>query len=89
MGLAVDDIKGVQDNAVLERLSIQVKNTLSVEYRLPRFIRSKFLKKKRSIRPNQYRGSSSIVKFLMSEQYLDPEDIKDAIKPEKVKCTRI
>nr|CAB3267417.1 ankyrin repeats-like [Phallusia mammillata] len=39
VGLAVDDIQGVQENAELEGLAMQVKLTLDVQYSLPLFIR--------------------------------------------------
>ena len=42
VGLAVDDIKTVQDNAVLSRLAMQVTLILDVERILPDCIRRRF-----------------------------------------------
>ena len=38
LGLAVDDIQAVQDNAILKRLAMQVELVLDVERMLPTFI---------------------------------------------------
>ena len=40
VGLAVDNIRGVQENAVLERLAMQVNLVLDVEKLLPDFLRT-------------------------------------------------
>ena len=48
VGLAVDDIKAVQDNAVLSRLAMQVSLNLDVEKVLP-----DFLKRKLAVRVSQ------------------------------------
>jgi len=44
IGLAVDDIKGVQDQAVLNRLAMQVQTALEAERMLPVFILRKKIK---------------------------------------------
>ena len=86
--MAVDDIKGVQENAVLKRLSILVENTLEVEYRLPKCIRSRlrFLRniQFRSIKPNLYRNRHMFVKWWKSEPFLNTKAIKETIKPQVV-----
>ena len=38
LGLAVDDIQAVQDNAILKRLAMQVELVLDVERLLPTFV---------------------------------------------------
>lgn len=53
IGLAVDDIKAVQDQAVLKRLAMQVELALNVESVLPQFIRRKFVVKCQYIEPNK------------------------------------
>ncbi|XP_071749523.1 transient receptor potential cation channel subfamily A member 1 homolog [Lepeophtheirus salmonis] len=53
VGLAVDDIKAVQDNAVLQRLAMQVTLNLDVEKLLPDCLRRKFLIRKEKIYPNK------------------------------------
>eukprot|EP00094_Tigriopus_californicus_P006606 TCALIF_06362-PA protein Name:"Similar to trpa-1 Transient receptor potential cation channel subfamily A member 1 homolog (Caenorhabditis elegans)" AED:0.12 eAED:0.12 QI:8/0.6/0.31/0.93/1/1/16/267/1355 len=53
VGLAVDDIKAVQDNAVLQRLAMQVTLNLDVEKILPEFIRRRFIVRQEVVLPNQ------------------------------------
>ncbi|KAG1678688.1 Transient receptor potential cation channel subfamily A member 1 [Nymphon striatum] len=43
VGLAVDDIKGVQEQSELQRLAMQVDTILHAEYILPKFIRHRVL----------------------------------------------
>eukprot|EP00095_Tigriopus_kingsejongensis_P005747 maker-scaffold28_size608977-snap-gene-2.12 protein:Tk05747 transcript:maker-scaffold28_size608977-snap-gene-2.12-mRNA-1 annotation:"transient receptor potential cation channel subfamily a member 1-like protein" len=52
VGLAVDDIKAVQDNAVLQRLAMQVTLNLDVEKILPSFIRRRFIVAQETVLPN-------------------------------------
>ena len=53
MGLAVDDIKAVQDSAVLQRLAMQVTLNLDVEKMLPDILRRKVIKRSETVFPNQ------------------------------------
>ncbi|XP_033741695.1 transient receptor potential cation channel subfamily A member 1 homolog [Pecten maximus] len=53
VGLAVDDIKAVQEQAALKRMAMQVELALDVERIVPEFIRRKFVTKKQTIKPNQ------------------------------------
>ncbi|XP_014673121.1 PREDICTED: transient receptor potential cation channel subfamily A member 1 homolog [Priapulus caudatus] len=55
VGLAVDDIKEVQNNAVLRRLAMQVELTLGVENLLPHWLRKKFIVKEIAVSPNLYK----------------------------------
>jgi len=52
VGLAVDDIKGVQEQAALKRLAMQVDLTLDVEKALPISFQRKLIKIEESILPN-------------------------------------
>ena len=52
----MDDIKTVQDNAVLSRLAMQVTLILDVERILPDCIRRRFIVKQQTIYPNEKRG---------------------------------
>ena len=61
VGLAVDDIKTVQDNAELSRLAMQVGMALDVEKLLPDFIRRRFIVKKLSVYPRKKIGLLSIL----------------------------
>ncbi|XP_067947890.1 transient receptor potential cation channel subfamily A member 1 homolog isoform X2 [Watersipora subatra] len=53
VGLAVDDIKGVQEQAVLTRYAMQVELALTVESMLPEFIIKKRILKCLKIKPNK------------------------------------
>ena len=50
IGLAVDDIKAVQDQAILKRLAMQVELVLDVERLLPNFLLRRLTKQKEVIR---------------------------------------
>ncbi|XP_070568396.1 transient receptor potential cation channel subfamily A member 1 homolog isoform X2 [Ptychodera flava] len=52
VGLAVDDIKEVQEQAVLKRYAMQVELALDVEQLIPQFIQRKFIVRKETIEPN-------------------------------------
>ncbi|XP_064648007.1 transient receptor potential cation channel subfamily A member 1 homolog isoform X2 [Lineus longissimus] len=56
VGLAVDDIKGVQEQAVLQRLAMQVELALDVECFVPMFISRKFVVKSQKFKPNRQRN---------------------------------
>ena len=53
VGLAVDDIKSVQDNAMLSRLAMQVNLNLDVERMLPDCLRRRFVVRKETVWPNK------------------------------------
>merc|ERR1712223_228436 len=55
IGLAVDDIKAVQDQAILKRLAMQVELVLDVERLLPNFLLRRLTKQKESIKNKQKR----------------------------------
>ena len=50
IGLAVDDIKAVLDQAILKRLAMQVELVLDVERLLPNFLLRRLTKQKEVIR---------------------------------------
>ncbi|XP_061171192.1 transient receptor potential cation channel subfamily A member 1 homolog isoform X1 [Saccostrea echinata] len=53
VGLAVDDIKAVQEQAALKRMAMQVDLALDVERVVPEFIRRRFVAKCDTYRPNR------------------------------------
>ncbi|XP_048765661.1 transient receptor potential cation channel subfamily A member 1 homolog isoform X2 [Ostrea edulis] len=53
VGLAVDDIKAVQEQAALKRMAMQVELALDVERVVPEFIRRRFVTKCDTYRPNR------------------------------------
>lgn len=58
VGLAVDDIKGVQETAALKRLAMQVDLTLDVEKALPLSVQRKLVKIEERILPNAVKAWS-------------------------------
>ncbi len=53
VGLAVDDIQAVKDNAVIKRLEMQVKLNLDIEKRLPMWLRRRLTKRGVVLKPNK------------------------------------
>jgi len=53
VGLAVDDIKGIQEAAVLKRLALQVELALSAEEFFPRRVRRWFIIGQHEVKPNR------------------------------------
>ncbi len=79
VGLAVDDIKGVQDSAILKRLAMQVTLSLDVEMLLLEFMRRKMIIRKQTLFPNARRN-------LLSQVYHDGytlHAIKEAVVSKK------
>nr|CAB3267415.1 ankyrin repeats-like [Phallusia mammillata] len=85
VGLAVDDIKGVQKNAELEYLAMKVKLTLDVEYSLPQFIRRRLKRQYCWFYPDKYRKRSAFIQWLFSVDNLNRSTINKALNPEKNK----
>ncbi|CAD5117061.1 DgyrCDS5882 [Dimorphilus gyrociliatus] len=80
VGLAVDDIKAVQDQAVLKRLAMQVELALDVERILPEFIRRRFVVKKKTIKPQVSSSKKAFNQLLnLNENFLSPEEISKAL----------
>lgn len=53
IGLAVDDIKSVQEQAILTRLAMQVELVLDVERLLPNIFLRRFAKQKETLKPKK------------------------------------
>nr|CAB3267276.1 transient receptor potential cation channel subfamily A member 1 homolog [Phallusia mammillata] len=83
VGLAVDDIKSVQENAEIERLKMQVKLTLDVQYTLPLFIRRRVVRKCRRFFPNIHRKKSSLKQWWSAAENLNASTISGALNSEK------
>ncbi|XP_077974410.1 uncharacterized protein LOC120329316 isoform X2 [Styela clava] len=83
VGLAVDDIKEVQDHAKLERLAMQVKLVLDVEYTMPQPIRRRFLQKTYDFWPNHYQMKNRILRWFLEDSSFSAENINTALEPEK------
>lgn len=52
LGLAVDDIKAVQDQAILKRLAMQTQLVLDVESVIPETLRRMFMVSRKDVHPN-------------------------------------
>ncbi|CAB4026727.1 transient receptor potential cation channel subfamily A member 1 homolog [Paramuricea clavata] len=88
IGLAVDDIKGVQDKAALKRLAMQVDLALDVEKVLPLFLRKKLVTMTETVYPNRerYRGIWSFWRQTLASP---AQVINDALYPAKSPIERI
>ncbi|CAH1799596.1 unnamed protein product [Owenia fusiformis] len=81
VGLAVDDIKAVQDQAVLKRLAMQVELALDVEGFLPHFIRRRFVLHKETLQPGKPPSCIKRV-FKLGDAALSAVSIANALNPE-------
>ena len=88
IGLAVDDIKGVQDKAALKRLAMQVDLALDVEKVLPLFLRKKFVTMTETVYPNR-ESYRSIWSFWHQTLATPAQVINDALYPAKSPIERI
>ncbi|XP_015759142.1 PREDICTED: transient receptor potential cation channel subfamily A member 1 homolog isoform X2 [Acropora digitifera] len=79
IGLAVDDIHGVQEQAFLEQQAMVVNLSMDIEKALPKDKRKKWLPVKEKVRPNQY----GRLEGLWNGAPISAEDIKAALKPKK------
>lgn len=59
VGLAVDDIKAVQDQAILKRLAMQTQLVFDVEVLIPETLRRMYIVAKKSVHPNARHGICS------------------------------
>eukprot|EP00117_Sycon_ciliatum_P028072 scpid18171/ scgid2366/ Transient receptor potential cation channel subfamily A member 1 homolog len=91
VGLAVDDIKGVQENARLSQLSMQVRLVLSIERRLPFYFHKKLGLNIPSltISPNEPPSLRSRIKDYLFEDRLSNEKIQESLNPTKSELDRI
>ncbi|XP_029832405.3 transient receptor potential cation channel subfamily A member 1 homolog [Ixodes scapularis] len=64
VGLAVDDIKVVLEQAELKRLGMQVKLVLTVETMLPTWARRQVVVQKRTVRPNRKSRIATLMRRL-------------------------
>ncbi|KAI8752889.1 transient receptor potential cation channel subfamily A member 1, partial [Biomphalaria glabrata] len=73
VGLAVDDIKAVQEQAALKRMAMRVELALDVERLIPHFIRIKAFSRRRTLKPNM--THSNPVRRAFTSSYLSPQDM--------------
>lgn len=84
VGLAVDDIKAVLDQAVMKRVSMQVNLVIDVEKSLPRRFRQKFMESEKTIYPNR---EFEWYKELLTSHITTMDEIQQAVKPKKTVST--
>lgn len=90
VGLAVDDIKGVQEKAKLKKFEMQVKLILGAESNLPFGIRKWRCIEKKTIYPNHYSIRRTIYyKILRFEDLFTSEKIRAALTSEPNKLEEI
>ncbi|KAI8752888.1 transient receptor potential cation channel subfamily A member 1 [Biomphalaria glabrata] len=80
VGLAVDDIKAVQEQAALKRMAMRVELALDVERLIPHFIRIKAFSRRRTLKPNM--THSNPVRRAFTSSYLSPQSLQKALNPE-------
>ncbi|KAH9498505.1 Transient receptor putative cation channel sub A member 1 [Bulinus truncatus] len=80
VGLAVDDIKAVQEQAALKRMAMRVELALDVERLIPHFIRVKAFSRRRTLRPNV--THSNPIRRAFTSSYLSPQSLQKALNPE-------
>ena len=79
IGLAVDDIKAVQDKAILKRLAMQVELVLDTERLLPNFILRRLTKQSEEIKSRRPRWWDAFKDVVSRNSILkDADDIGDA-----------
>ncbi|XP_050405831.1 transient receptor potential cation channel subfamily A member 1 homolog [Patella vulgata] len=81
VGLAVDDIKAVQEQAILKRMAMQVELALDVERILPDVLKKKFYIKRNTIKPNML-FNNTVAKIFKVESSLSAHTIQKALNPE-------
>ncbi|GFO37455.1 transient receptor potential cation channel subfamily a member 1-like protein [Plakobranchus ocellatus] len=87
VGLAVDDIKAVQEQAGLKRMAMQVELALDVERIIPNFIRRRVFCRRRTLRPNVL--YSNPLRRLLTNSYLSPQALQRALNPEKEEIEKV
>ena len=89
MGLAVDDIKAVQEQASLKRLAMTVQLVLDVESMLPDFVLRRLTVRTMTIYPNQ-RKKNFIAKLWRGDFAMKEVAEKMMANEEKVgRCQRV
>lgn len=82
VGLAVDNIKDVQEQAELTRKAMQVELALDVERMVPDFFRRRFVIKKETLKPNVGFGRFFTRTFGLESYGLTAQSISKALNPE-------
>jgi len=83
VGLAVDDIKAVQDQAVLKRLAMQIELSLEVYSLLPHWLRRRNVRRRVTVRPNHSWSNRLRSCFGMRKSVRRSEEVNLALNPEK------
>lgn len=77
VGLAVDDIKSVQDTAVLKRFAMQIELVLEIEQVAPEFFRRRWIISKETKRPNYL----SRLETFMERHWLSSKSLRALAEP--------
>lgn len=78
VGLAVDDIKGVLDQAVVNRVAMQVHLVLDVEKSLPSRFRQRYVMKEKTVYPNREFHWLNLMSHITTM-----DEIHEAVNPTK------
>ncbi|RUS77619.1 hypothetical protein EGW08_014619 [Elysia chlorotica] len=87
VGLAVDDIKAVQEQAALKRMAMQVELALDVERIIPDFLRRRAFCRRKTIRPN--RLFANPIQRMFTNSYLSPSALQKALNPDKDEVEKV
>ena len=79
IGLAVDDIKAVQDKAILKRLAMQVELVLDTERLLPNFILRRLNQQREEIKSRKNKMKDDQKKVKIDRDYSDIRVFIDVI----------
>ncbi|KAI0226877.1 Transient receptor potential cation channel subfamily A member basal [Lamellibrachia satsuma] len=82
VGLAVDDIKAVQEKASLQRLAMQVQLALDVESIIPQYFRRRCVIESRKLRPNTNAQHRTTILWLTTGSDLSSDTITKALSPQ-------
>nr|XP_018667617.1 transient receptor potential cation channel subfamily A member 1 homolog isoform X1 [Ciona intestinalis] len=66
VGLAVDDIASVQEQATLKRLALQASGILDMEYAVPFFLRRRWVIRINRIYPNKLRNQPAFIRWFLT-----------------------
>ncbi|XP_054708114.1 transient receptor potential cation channel subfamily A member 1 homolog [Uloborus diversus] len=89
IGLAVDDIKGVQEKAELQRLAMKVELVLTVERILPTVVLRKCISKCRTIYPNAFQTFPWYQKLFKYQCSFPPRPSKTSLEELEEKQSKL
>ncbi|BFZ24871.1 hypothetical protein BsWGS_27910 [Bradybaena similaris] len=87
VGLAVDDIKAVQEKAALKRMAMLVELALDVEQIIPDFIRRKAFCQKKTLHPNKVHQNP--IRRILAKTFLSRQTLQKSLNPKLDEIERL